>query len=1030
MSRLLASTAALFAVLIAAGPARAATVRIGVPERDNIQFLTLWVACGAGYLQAEGLDVTLVTADAPNQSGQLLLNDQADIALLQPPVYLGLIAQQRPIVLFASLLANDPINLIVRSDVAARLALDPRAPLVDRVKAVKGLRIGVANEPSRRLRVLLGLAGMDADRDIQMTIVPAEEQIAALGEGRVDALYTHTPYLEEALAGMGALLLVNQSAGEVAPLSRGQIHSLATTRAFAEAHPEVVLAVTRAIARALDLLHRDPIAAGQALVKAGITPPTPRHLATIVDLYRAAVPPTPQVSAAAVERNATLYPARPSMPDFTQLHAADFLAASFAKRVKPPESDPSQPFDLGVISVNVTAPAPTTSLSPVWDTLDRVEIQNHQALTVDRAIEYLPGVSVDHKSPRNQTGISIGGFDSRQVPLYLDGIPAYAPYDGYVDLTRYLTSDVAAVQVAKGYSSALLGPNVLGGVVNVVSQQPERRVEGEAFIGTAPGSQLNTGLHVGSRQRTFFVQASADRLSSDFYSLSDAFAPNAIQRDDRRVNSAQQDDRYRLRAGWTPRDQDQYVVSYANQQGTTGVPPYSGTAPPCPAGNATLTTPCVTPKFWQWPAWDTDGVYFNSNTGVGAAGAVRVRAFYVRYFNQLDMFDDASYSSMNLNANSGSLINHDHSAGASGEVETHAFARHALSASFFVKDDTHTEQTTTLSRTNVAATTPAQEDRDRQASFGVQDVVTVTAAIRATLGFSADHLNGLQAQDLSSDRTRVVPFQVQGVCTAASTTSFDSCTDHLWAYNPVAALTYTTARAGSLFVSAAHKSRFPTIKDRYSYKAGRAVPNPALSPEHATTYSAGYSRPIAAKTVAQVDLFHSDVKDEIENIFFLSPLCGGGGGRGGAGSCQQAVNVGSELHAGVNVTVRSTAVPRLTIDANYSYLHREISGTPGVFPTGTPAHKSVATATVRLPREVTALASARYQSGIVAMSDNGLPLPTATFATMDAGAIVPIVRSRLSVQAGVKNLFDADYYYWEGFPEAGRNGYVTLRYTF
>src|SRR5262249_25264370 len=138
-----------------------------------------------------------------------------------------------------------------------------------------------------------------------------------------------------------------------------------------------------------------------------------------------------------------------------------------------------------------SATAPATPLSPVSDTLEGVDIQRHQALTVDEAIEYLPGVSVDHKAPRNQTGISVGGFDSRQVPLYIDGIPAYVPFDGYVDLTRYLTSDVAAVQVAKGYSSPLLGPNLLGGVVNVVSRQPQKDFEGQAFAGSAPGNELN-----------------------------------------------------------------------------------------------------------------------------------------------------------------------------------------------------------------------------------------------------------------------------------------------------------------------------------------------------------------------------------------------------------------------------------------------------------------------------------------------------------------------------------------------------------
>jgi NitT/TauT family transport system substrate-binding protein len=310
------------------------TVRLGVPERENIQFLTLWVALGAGYLHDEGLDVQLVLASAPNQSGELLVQNQADIALLQPPVYLGLIAQRRPIVLFANLLANDPINLVVRPDIAAKLKLDPKAPLVDRLKAMRGLRIGVANEPPRRLRVLFALAGMDADRDIQMTIVPGEDQNTAFASGTVDALYTHTPYLEEALVGAGGVLMVNQSSGEVAPLSNGEIHTLGATRAYADQHPEVLLAVTRAIARAETFLHTDAGAAAQALLKAGIPTPSPTHLATIVGLYRAAVPASPQVSAAKIENDAILYPARPTMPDFTQVHAADFLAPGFAEQAR------------------------------------------------------------------------------------------------------------------------------------------------------------------------------------------------------------------------------------------------------------------------------------------------------------------------------------------------------------------------------------------------------------------------------------------------------------------------------------------------------------------------------------------------------------------------------------------------------------------------------------------------------------------------------------------------------------------------
>ena len=52
-----------------------------------------------------------------------------------------------------------------------------------------------------------------------------------------------------------------------------------------------------------------------------------------------------------------------------------------------------------------------------------------------------------------------------------------------------------------------------------------------------------------------------------------------------------------------------------------------------------------------------------------------------------------------------------------------------------------------------------------------------------------------------------------------------------------------------------------------------------------------------------------------------------------------------------------------------------------------------------------------------------------SFGTVDLATIVPLLR-RVSVQAGVKDLFDKNYQYTAGYPEAGRTGYVNLRWRF
>jgi NitT/TauT family transport system substrate-binding protein len=307
-------------------------VRIGVPTMDNLQFMNLWVAAGAGYFEDEGLDVQLVSPPMPGQIPQLLLQGQVDVTVLQAPLYLGMIGQQHPVQLFVNLLTNDPINLIVDRDVAEARNLSATAPLPERLEAMRGARIGVADEASNRLRVLLESVGMDPDQDVQIVLLHGEDQIPAFTGGTVDALYTHTPFMEEALVDHDAFLLVNQSSGEVPQLANLEVHTMVTTRSYVDTNPQALLRVTRALYRAQRLLHSYPGAAVDAVLGSGIPALVPARIETLVDLYAPAVPETPIVSPRGVVRTADLWEGRPIAPDFTQIDVRDFVTNRFARK--------------------------------------------------------------------------------------------------------------------------------------------------------------------------------------------------------------------------------------------------------------------------------------------------------------------------------------------------------------------------------------------------------------------------------------------------------------------------------------------------------------------------------------------------------------------------------------------------------------------------------------------------------------------------------------------------------------------------
>lgn len=324
--------AAGFALASAAKAQTAAQVEmepvvIEVPGARNLQFLTLWVALGAGHFHREGLAPRIAVAPGPRLTGQGLLRGEAQIALLPPPMFLGMIAEEKPILLFASLLANEPINLVVRRDIAEARGLSLEQDLGKRLQAIKGLRVGLAEEVSPRLRVMAKSAQQDAGKLFRFVTVPGPDQIEAFASGRVDALFAHTPYLETVLVEHNAVLVAENSKGEIAELADGQIHALATTRNVMQEKPDLIRGVTRAIAGAQQLIHSDIQETAEAIIASGAGSTTDRRkIETLVSVYAPAVPQSPRISVDGIKRDVSLYPAHPRAPDFSRVDVMDFVS--------------------------------------------------------------------------------------------------------------------------------------------------------------------------------------------------------------------------------------------------------------------------------------------------------------------------------------------------------------------------------------------------------------------------------------------------------------------------------------------------------------------------------------------------------------------------------------------------------------------------------------------------------------------------------------------------------------------------------
>ena len=108
-------------------------------------------------------------------------------------------------------------------------------------------------------------------------------------------------------------------------------------------------------------------------------------------------------------------------------------------------------------------------------TIDEQQMQKNEIKRLSEVAYSTPGVYVDKKGPRAEQSIQVRGFDARRVPLFIDGIPVYVPYDGNLDFGRFTTFDLSRIDISKGSSSVLYGPNTMGGAINLITKKTYKR---------------------------------------------------------------------------------------------------------------------------------------------------------------------------------------------------------------------------------------------------------------------------------------------------------------------------------------------------------------------------------------------------------------------------------------------------------------------------------------------------------------------------------------------------------------------------
>lgn len=633
--------------------------------------------------------------------------------------------------------------------------------------------------------------------------------------------------------------------------------------------------------------------------------------------------------------------------------------------------DEPAPFVLGTVTVIGQREQAGQMEQQVGAQVSRAEMRRFNRDNVGDALNLLSGVSLSTNA-RNEKTVAVRGFDARQVPLYIDGIPVYVPYDGYVDFNRFTTSDLAAIQVAKGFSSVAYGGNTLGGAINLVSRKPTALMEGDASVGFGSGSERQVSANVGTNQGLWYLQAGVSYIDSDGFPLSSDFRPTATEDGGMRNNAYRKDRKLSFKVGYTPTGGDEYALSYYKQHGEKGQPP---------------STNPVGARYWQWPYWNKESVYVVSQTRLGQQERLKLRLYHDSYDNEITSFTNGSYSTIKTSGqgsvSGGRSIYNDRTNGGAVELESFRLAAHSLRFVASYKADEHQELDARGARSTWY--------KDALWTLGAEDSIALNAATELSLGASRNALR---------------PDTVYSAGNAYTLPGDQSATDLQ------AGLFHKLAPESRVYATVARKSRLPTLKDRYSQRLGTYIENPALRAEEAMNYELGYQANVRGLAL-DAAVFYSDVKDKIQSVANV------------AGVRAQMQNAGRAHIKGVELGVRGRAGAWLDFGGNYTYTNMKNISDHTIRLTDVPRHKLTAHAVLHPARQVDVVAIAEANSG--RWVSNALELKG--FATVNLKAVVRPLPA-LSLEAGVSNLGDRNYALADGFPSAGRTWLANAQYQF
>ena len=155
-----------------------------------------------------------------------------------------------------------------------------------------------------------------------------------------------------------------------------------------------------------------------------------------------------------------------------------------------------------VVVVGARAPQAVDRLGQQVSVVTAETLKARQAVVISDLLATLPGVGVSRNGGiGGVTSVRIRGAETDQTLVLVDGVKLNDPASagGAYNFANLLAGPVASIEMLRGSQSTLWGSQAIGGVVNIVTVQPTRPLEGAASLDGGSYGQGDGRLSLGGK---------------------------------------------------------------------------------------------------------------------------------------------------------------------------------------------------------------------------------------------------------------------------------------------------------------------------------------------------------------------------------------------------------------------------------------------------------------------------------------------------------------------------------------------------